>query len=94
MKKLVFTAIAMVAFSGASIANTIEAKEEVVPAKKTTSVRETTTTTKKEDLLRSQCDAIWIIAWQNFGGAANYNYAVYQADLATDAAGCGGNNWH
>ena len=30
MKKLVFTAIAMIAFSGASMANTIEVKEEVV----------------------------------------------------------------
>ena len=84
MKKLVFTAIAMIAFSGASMANAIEVKEDVVPADKTTTI------VKKEDLLRTKCDAIWIIAWQNNGGASNYDYAVFQADLAATAAGCSG----
>lgn len=37
MKNVFFTAIALVAFSAASLANTIEVKEEVVPAKENTS---------------------------------------------------------
>lgn len=90
MKKLVFTAITMVAFSSASIANTIEVKEEVISAEETTSAKGTATITKKEDVLRTKCDAIWIISWQSNGGASNYDYAVYQADLAATAAGCSG----
>ena len=40
-----------------------------------------------EDVLRSCCDAIWLLAFLNYGGGKNYEEAVFYADLATDAAG-------
>ena len=86
MKKLVFTAIAMVAFCGVSMANTIEVKVEVVPAKETIPVRETATTTKKEDLLRTPCDALWITAWQLYGGANSGHNGLDAITLADEYA--------
>ncbi|AIG29250.1 hypothetical protein IA01_01655 [Flavobacterium psychrophilum] len=67
MKKLVFTAIAMIAFSGVSMANTTEAKEEVVSVKQAVSVEEITTAVE-DDGIRSPCDAGWIQAYENAGG--------------------------
>ena len=58
MKKLVFTAIAMVAFSGASIANTKELKEEVI-----SSEEKITTVVKEVVILRSACGAAGDVAY-------------------------------
>jgi hypothetical protein len=64
MKKMLFTAIAMIAFSGASIANTIEIKEDVVTV---VEKKATTPEVKVEDQLRSKCGA---------AGDAAYNYVI------------------
>lgn len=65
MKKLLFSAIALVAFSATTMANTIElseAKEVVIPA----------TTTDDEAVKRTTCDIIWVYY---------YNQAVYSHNL-------------
>ena len=78
MKKMFFTAIAVVAFMGSSMANT----KEVTHAK---------TRTAKVVLFRSRCDAIWLLSFLNHGGSGNYDSAVWYADLETAAAGgCSG----
>jgi len=80
-----FTAIALIAFTGASIASTEEVKEAAVDVEKTK-----TTEPQTEEVLRSRCDAIWLKAYLDHKGEG-YEAAVFQADLATDAAGgCAG----
>ena len=81
MKKMFFTAIALVAFIGTSMANTKEVKETTVVVEKTN-----TTEPQTEELLRSRCDAIWLKAYLDHKGEG-YETAVFYADLATDAAG-------
>ena len=76
MKKLVFTAIAMVAFCGASMVNTIEIKEGVVSDKK----KETTSVVKEDEDLRINCSA---------AGNAAYGAVIRcggSSDKASDAA--------
>ena len=77
-----FTAIALIAFTGASKANTEEVKEAAVDVKKTK-----TTEPQTEEVLRSRCDAIWLKAFLDYGGSKNYDQSIFYADLATDAAG-------
>ena len=80
-----FTAIALIAFTGASIASTEEVKEAAVDVEKTK-----TTEPQTEEVLRSRCDAIWLKAYLDHKGEG-YEAAVFQADLETDAAGgCAG----
>lgn len=81
MKKMFFTAIALVAFSGASMANTKEVKEIEVATEKVI-----ITQPKIEEVLRSRCDAIWLTAYLSHS-SEGYATAVWYADLATDAAG-------
>ena len=76
-----FTAIALIAFTGASMSNTEEVKEAVVVEKTHTTEPQT------EEVLRSRCDAIWLKAFLDYGGSKNYDQAIFYADLATDAAG-------
>ena len=76
-----FTAIALIVFTGASMANTEEFKEEAVVVEKTN-----TTEPQTEEVLRSRCDAIWLKAYLDHK-ADSYQTAVFHADLATDAAG-------
>ena len=71
----------MIVFTGASMANTEEFKEEAVVVEKTN-----TTESQTEEVLRSRCDAIWLKAYLDHKGEG-YEAAVFQADLATDAAG-------
>lgn len=80
MEKVIFTAIAMIAFSGASMANTKEEKTRVVTLKATKVV--------KKVLKRTPCDALWIQAWQNAGGAAAGDYSIGYADGYATAHGC------
>lgn len=82
MKKMFFTVIALVAFSATSMANTVEVKEVVIPVDE-----KEETNIEIEDVLRSRCDAIWLLAFLDHGGGKNYEEAVFYADLATDAAG-------
>ena len=76
-----FTAIALIAFTRASRANTEEVKEGAVVIEKIN-----TTEPQTEELLRSRCDAIWLKAYLDHKGEG-YETAVFYADLATDAAG-------
>ena len=48
--------------------------------------RQKTTEPQTEEVLRSRCDAIWLKAYLDHKGEG-YDAAVFQADLATDAAG-------
>ena len=74
----------MIAFTGASMASTEEVKAAVVVEKTNTTEPQT------EEVLRSRCDAIWLKAYLDHKGEG-YEAAVFQADLATDAAGgCAG----
>ena len=82
MKKMFFTAIALIAFTGASIASTEEVKEATVVAQKTNATEPQT----EEEVLRSRCDAIWLTAYLEHK-SEGYETAVFYADLATDAAG-------
>ena len=81
MKKMFFTAIALIAFTGASMASTEEVKEAAVVVEKTK-----TTEPQTEEVLRSRCDAIWWKAYLDHK-SEGYETAVFHADLATDAAG-------
>ena len=80
MKKVIFTAIAMIAFSGASMANTKEEKTRVVTLKATKVV--------KKVLKRTPCGALCIQAWQNAAGAAAGGYSIGYADGYGTALGC------
>ena len=72
MKKLVFTAIAMVAFCGASMANTITEEKETADTKKTTPALVV------KILIRTQCDTLWI-HW--------YEYALDELCAASGSQG-------
>ena len=76
-----FTAIALIAFTRASRANTEEVKEGAVVIEKTN-----TTEPQTEEVLRSRCDAIWLKAYLAHK-TEGFATAVFYADLATDAAG-------
>ena len=80
IKKIFFTAIALIVFTGASMANTEEFKEEAIVEKTNATEPQT------EEVLRSRCDAIWLKAYLEHKGEG-YESAVFYADLATDAAG-------
>lgn len=81
IKKIFFTAIALIVFTGASMANTEEVKEADVVVEKTNATEPQT-----EEVLRSRCDAIWLKAYLEHKGEG-YEAAVFHGDLATDAAG-------
>ena len=81
MKKMFFTAIVLIAFTGTSMASTEEVKEATVVVEQTN-----TTEPQTEEVLRSRCDAIWLKAYLDHKGEG-YETAVFYADLATDAAG-------
>ena len=76
-----FTAIVLIAFTGASVANTEEVKEEAVVVEKTN-----TTEPQTEEVLRSRRNSIQLKAYLDHK-IEGYEAAVFQADLATDAAG-------
>jgi len=82
MKKMFFTAIVLIAFTGTGMASTEEVKEATVVVEKTN-----TTEPQTEEVLRSRCDAIWLKAFLDNGGSKNYDQAIFYADLAKDAAG-------
>ncbi len=82
MKKMFFTAIALIAFTGTSMASTEEVKEAAVVVVEKTN----TTEPQTEEVLRSRCDAIWLKAYLDHK-SEGYETAVFYADLATDAAG-------
>lgn len=83
MKKMFFTAIALVAFSGASMANTKEVKsiKPVVKAK-----------TTKVVVLRTYCDQVWINGYTYALVVLNYEAgsadAWAYADARATALGC------
>jgi hypothetical protein len=82
MKKLVFTAIAMIAFSGASMANTIEVKEEVVSAKEaiTIEIKSFNNVVTVEELRIDDCKQAAISLYELF------------MDGGCGSPGCGGDN--
>ena len=82
MKKLFFTAIAMLAFSAVSMANTIEIKEVEV------TVEKTIITTTVEDDKRTPCDAGWIQAYENAGGYGEQPCSVQAADAWSTSHNC------
>jgi hypothetical protein len=77
MKKMIFTAAAVLAFSGIALANTKEDKKDTKEVKKTAVVKE-------EDKERTPCDAGWIQAYElavQYGGfEAGSNGAYWVAD--------------
>lgn len=84
MKKMFFTAIALVAFSGVSMANTKEVKsiKPVIKAK----------TIKKSAMLRTYCDQVWINGYTYALVALHYEAgsadAWAYADARATALGC------
>ncbi len=76
MKKVFFTAIAMVAFSAVSFANTIEVKVEVVPVEK-----KSTNTVKVEDDKRT-CQEIMVDVYET----------IMDGYCGEIGSGCGGNS--
>lgn len=56
MKKMFFTAIALVAFSGASMANTIEEKKTIEPTKKE---EVATKNVETKTILLDVCNRLW-----------------------------------
>jgi bacteriorhodopsin len=83
MKKMFMTAVALVAFSAASMANTKEVKTPVKPVKKAKT---------EATVFKTKCDYIWIAYYTIFinthegsdGSGAAWGYA----DANASAAGC------
>ena len=82
MKKMFFTAIALVAFSATSMANTVEVKEVVIP------VEEEVVVVVK----RTACDSFWIASYELYlsqhPGSAGSPEAWGYADAISTVVGC------
>ena len=82
MKKVIFTAIAMIAFSGASMANTKDIKS-INPVKKNTA---------EVLYVRTYCDQLWINGYEyalavlHYGAGSSDAWAY--ADARATALGC------
>lgn len=74
MKKVFFTVSALVAFSAASMANTIEVKEEVVPVEKKKEVEAAKVELLKRDLC-AEIASIRLQQYENNYGCVEDSYA-------------------
>ena len=80
MKKMFFTAIALVAFSATSMAGTVEVKEVVIPVEEEVVIK------------RTLCDNFWIAAYELYysthPGSREDGSAINYADSISTVVGC------